>query len=229
MVEVPNICNRAGYSHDLTQGQEPESSYWWLIGGSYQQFVGTQHFYPSILSLITIPGQEGKIAYNDLLYKWIQMYFKFPIVGHLGSLHFKKNLCIYFWLDQVSLTVCGLSLVVMSGGYSLWCQASHFDGFSCCGAKALGSGALVVAAHGFSSFGSWALERGLSSCDAWAQLLPGMWNLSKDPARGPCVGRWTVIHCTTREALFYTFCDTSSVTVNILTVISCYYLHMRFL
>ena len=35
MVEVPNICNRAGYSHDLTQGQEPESSYWWLIGGSY--------------------------------------------------------------------------------------------------------------------------------------------------------------------------------------------------
>ena len=52
---------------------------------------------------------------------------------------------------------------------------------------------------------------------------------TKDPARVRCVGGWTVSHYTTGEALFYTFFDASSVTVNILTVINRYYLHMRFL
>ena len=33
-------------------------------------------------------------------------------------------------------------------------QASHFSGFSCCGAWALGSRASVVAAHGLRSYGA---------------------------------------------------------------------------
>ena len=37
--------------------------------------------------------------------------------------------------------------------------------------------ASVVAAHGLSSCGSRALERRLSSCDARAYLLHGMWDL----------------------------------------------------
>ena len=44
----------------------------------------------------------------------------------------------------------------MSGGcYCCGAQAADFDGFSGCGAQALGSRASVVAARGFSRFGSW--------------------------------------------------------------------------
>ena len=62
---------------------------------------------------------------------------------------------IYFWLRWVFVAVCGLSLVTASGGHSsLWCA-------------------------GFSSCGSRALERRLSSCGAEAQLLHGMWDLPR--------------------------------------------------
>ena len=55
-------------------------------------------------------------------------------------------------------------------------RASHCSGFSCCGVRALGTRASVVAAHGLSSCGSQALERRLSSCGARASLLHGMWD-----------------------------------------------------
>ena len=63
----------------------------------------------------------------------------------------------------------GLSLVAASEGYSLlWCAAAHC-GVSSCEARALGLWALVVAALGLTSCGTWALERaGFSSCVAWA-------------------------------------------------------------
>ena len=47
----------------------------------------------------------------------------------------------------------------------------------CCGARALGTQASVAVARGLSSCGLCALERRLSSCDAWAELLHGMWHL----------------------------------------------------
>ena len=46
-------------------------------------------------------------------------------------------------------------------------QASHCCGFACCGARTLGAWASVVAA------------RGLSSCDAQAELLCDMWDLPR--------------------------------------------------
>ena len=54
---------------------------------------------------------------------------------------------------------------------------------------------------GFSSCGSWALERRLSSCGAWAYLLRGMWDLS-GPGLEPVsyIGRQILNHCATREA-----------------------------
>ena len=65
--------------------------------------------------------------------------------------------------------MCGLSLVVARGGYSLLGElASHCGGFFCCGARALGALASVVVVRGFSSCGLQALERSLSSCGAWA-------------------------------------------------------------
>ena len=63
----------------------------------------------------------------------------------------------------------GLLFVAVRG--ILIVVASH------CGARALGSWASVVAVRGLSSCGSWALEHRLSSCDARAQLLRGMWDL----------------------------------------------------
>ena len=47
-------------------------------------------------------------------------------------------------------------------------RASHCGGFSCCGARALGTWASAVAARGLSSCGMRALEHRLSSCGAWA-------------------------------------------------------------
>ena len=64
-----------------------------------------------------------------------------------------------------------LSLVVVSRGYSsLWCA-----GFSLRWLLLLRSTGSSCA--GFSSCGSRALERRLSSCGARAQLLRGMWDL----------------------------------------------------
>ena len=37
----------------------------------------------------------------------------------LTSYLFQKNVLIYYWLPWVSVAVCGLSLGVVNGGYSL--------------------------------------------------------------------------------------------------------------
>ena len=81
----------------------------------------------------------------------------------------KILLFIYFCLCWVFIAVRGLSLVVARGA-TLCCGvwASHCGGFSCCGARALGTRASVVVAHGLSSCGLWALECRLSSCGARA-------------------------------------------------------------
>ena len=68
----------------------------------------------------------------------------------------------------------GLLFVVARGlliaGATLHCGtwASHCGGFSCCGARALGTQASVVVARGLSNCVSRAPERRLSSCGAWA-------------------------------------------------------------
>ena len=56
-------------------------------------------------------------------------------------------------------------------------RASHWGGFSCCGARALGPAASAVEARGPRSCGSRALEHGLDSCGAQAELLCGIWGL----------------------------------------------------
>ena len=70
-------------------------------------------------------------------------------------------------------------LQLQRAGAPLRCsaRASHCSGFSCSGAWALGTPALVVAARGLSSCGQRALERRLSSCGTRAQLLHSMWDL----------------------------------------------------
>ena len=97
---------------------------------------------------------------------------------------------------------CVESLLLFTGflqlqraGATLCCNAwaSHCSGFSCCGARALGARASVVAARGLSSCGSRALEHMLSSCGARAQLLRGMWDLPRpglEPMSPALAGRF---------------------------------------
>ena len=77
-------------------------------------------------------------------------------------LQYSMILCMYVWLSWVFVAARGLSLVAVSGGYSsLWCT-----GFSLRWLLLLQSTGSRPA--GFSSCGSQALERRLSSCGARA-------------------------------------------------------------
>ena len=81
------------------------------------------------------------------------------------------NKFIYFIFGCVgsSLLHAGFFLVAVSRDYPLLrARASHCGGFSCCGARALGTWASVVVARELSSCGSRALEHRLSSCGARA-------------------------------------------------------------
>ena len=104
------------------------------------------------------------------------------------------SVSIFFFFGCVAFSLlCAGFLQLRQVGATLCCgaQASHCSGFSC-GARALGTRASVVVAHGlsscsvwalghsgFSSCGARALERSLSSCGAQAQLLRGMWDLPR--------------------------------------------------
>lgn len=75
-----------------------------------------------------------------------------------------------------SLWLHGLSLVLVSGGYSLIAvpRASCCGGFSCCGARALGRQASVVVEHGL-------------KCPKACEIFTDQgWK----PC--PCIGRWTI-------------------------------------
>ena len=78
-----------------------------------------------------------------------------------------------FWLHWVFIAVHGLSLVAVSRGYS----PLQYTGFSLRRLLLLWSIGSTCA--GFSSCGSRALERRLSSCGPRAQLLRGMQGLPR--------------------------------------------------
>ena len=98
----------------------------------------------------------------------IYIWSYFICVFH-NYLFFLIILFIYYWLHWVFIALCGLSLCVVSGA-TLHCSArvSHWSGFSCCRAQALGTWASAVAACRLGSWGLQALEHELSSCGAWA-------------------------------------------------------------
>ena len=94
---------------------------------------------------------------------------------------FKIILFIYFWLNWVFAAAHRLSLVAMSGVYSL--VVGHVLLF------AVASRAQTLACKGFSSCGPQALEHRLNSCGAQAWLLCGMWDLP-GPGIEPCLLPW---------------------------------------
>ena len=83
---------------------------------------------------------------------------------------FLINLFIFNFGCIGSLLLCVGFLYLWQVGATLRCGvwASHCSGFSCWGARALGTRASVVVACGLSSCGSRALEHRLSSCGARA-------------------------------------------------------------
>ena len=110
-----------------------------------------------------------------------------------GFFIFDFYLFTYCWPCWVFLAAHGLSLTVVSGGYSLVALASRCSGFPCCRAQTLGC-------PGFSSCSSWAPERGLSSCGTRA------YSRTRNPIQVPFFGRWILNHWTTREALLSLLC-----------------------
>ena len=111
--------------------------------------------------------QQHKITSAKCLFKYIILF--------LQTLHPPQLLIFfpyfYFWQRWVFVAARGLSLVAESRGYSsLQCA-----GFSLRWLLLLQStGSRCM---GFSSCGSRALERRLSSCGAQAWLFSGMWDL----------------------------------------------------
>ena len=101
---------------------------------------------------------------------------------HLQGLHvYTIYICVsilFFFFLSIYLFLAALGLHCCTrASSSCGAQASHCGGFSCCGARALGAWASVVATRGLSSCGSRAPERRLSSRGIRAQLLRGMWDL----------------------------------------------------
>ena len=104
------------------------------------------------------------------------------------------KICICFWLFWVCVATCRLSLVAVSGGYSLLpC------GFLIVAASVVmehgpqGTWASVVIVCGLGSCGSWALESRLCHCGARAWLLHSMWVLPGpgiEPMSPASVGRF---------------------------------------
>ena len=103
-----------------------------------------------------------------------------------------NNLCFYFWLHRSSL-LCGLSLVAASRVFFSNCSAwaSCCSGLSCCGAQALGECASVAVAGGLSSWGSHAIEHGLSSCGTRGLVAPQhvVSSQIRDQTHVSCFGR----------------------------------------
>ena len=88
------------------------------------------------------------------------LFFKF--IYFLEGTLFLFILFIYVWLHWVLVAMCGLSLVTMSGGYSLL-QCAGFSLWWLLLLQSTGSRHV-----GFSSCGTQALEHRLSSCGARA-------------------------------------------------------------
>ena len=106
-----------------------------------------------------LPSGSGQGAYITFFFFFFFILFILLFFGCVGS----------------SLLHAGFSLVAASGGYS----SLQCTGFSLQWLLLLQN--TGSRSTGFSSCGSQALERRLSSCGAWAQLLRSMWDL---PAPG---------------------------------------------
>ena len=141
---------------------------------------------------IKIQQRESHIKENRVLHLSTSffVYFVSQVFCHcqmtqLAFIYFFNKSIYLFILAALGLRCCtwAFSSCGERGLLFLRCgaRASHCGGFSCCGARALGTWASVVVACG------------LSSCGALAQLLHGMWDLPRpgiEPVSPMLAGRF---------------------------------------
>ena len=108
-----------------------------------------------LLNFTSLTGKKSKLI------EW----FSLPCPSSSLSDHQQQHSFLSFFFHKI-IYLFNLFLAVL--GLRCGMRASHCGGFYCCGARALGTQASVVVAHGLSSCGSWALECRLSSCGTWA-------------------------------------------------------------
>ena len=115
-----------------------------------------------VISLPLPPQNRLAVAWNQ---SHRNFYFNIILFSYLGP-------------RWVFIALCRLPLGVASGA-TLPCgaQASHYSGFSCFRAPALGTQSSVLAPRGLRSCGLWDLEHRLNSCGPGASLPRGMWNV----------------------------------------------------
>ena len=156
--------------------------------------------------------------------------------GEVHIMRFSKKLInFYFWLHQVFVAAHEWGLFQLRrAGATLHrgARASHCGGFSCCRARALGAG--------FSSCGAWAQQLWLTGSRAqvqqlWHTGLVAPWHVGSSWTRAethvPCIGRWILDHCTTREVpniMRLKECFFPPVFVKILFVRHCAYFYIPF-
>ena len=137
-----------------------------------------------------------------------------PILGKssfFGKLF--KNVFIYFNCAG-SLLLHGFFLSCCEQGLLSNCSAwaSHWEGFSYCGAQGLGVPVSVFVAPGIRSCGSQVLEHRLSHCGPQAQLLWGKWGLPESgielASPAPAGGFFTTEP--PRKLVWEPFCELSS-------------------
>ena len=134
-------------------------------------------------------------------YRYIQIFYFFMSQGFFNLKKF--ILFIYFWLHWVFVAVHRLSLVAASEGYS----SLRCVGFSLQWLLLLQStGSRCV---GFSSCSTWAQQLWLPGSRVQVQQLwctgsVAPWHVGSSRTRArtcvPCIGRWTLNHCATKEA-----------------------------
>ena len=129
----------------------------WLLPRPLPQF-GNSHLLPDLHIIFLLD------AHPQCLFVQISSYYK--DISHMGlgptlvtslTLFLKINLFIYLFLAVSGLRCCMQAFSSCSErGATLCCsaQASHCSGFSCCGARALGTRASVVVTCGLSSCGA---------------------------------------------------------------------------
>ena len=110
---------------------------------------------PGFASTHSLILQEARLTFFFFLIHWgfFCCFFFNLFFGCVGSSLLRSG---FLWLRRADVTLpCSVR--------------AYCGGFSCCGARALGTRASVVAAHGLSSCGTWTLEcTGFSSCGSRA-------------------------------------------------------------
>ena len=123
---------------------------------------------------ISLANEISLEVFLSLLFFWKSLMVEFTGEA-VWSWTFLFFGCAGSWLLWGLFSSCSEWGLLCSCG----AQASRCGGVSYCWAWALGHTGSVVAVWGLNKCGSQALEFRLDSCDTWALLLRGMWDLPR--------------------------------------------------